>query len=395
LTAGHSPRATGDGHLLFVTRDGTLMSAPVPRRGVVEIENARVVLDEPLFMTPALGFANYDLSPAGPFVYAAGAAVQGRHEFVWVDREGRITEVPGAPSFEPGGTPNPGWVLSPDHRQVAYAGIKQGNSDIYVLSLDDGVVTRLTFDPALDMEPRWTPDGSGVVFYSDRTFQSREADHLWTTSSSGGGTARPLVPSVNAVEGVWTPDMEWLVLRTAMAGPGNRADILAVRPGAEDQPVPLVTTEGSSEWDVDISPDGRWLAYASDVDGRAEVFVQRLAPGGPSQRWQVSVDGGIRPLWAHNGRELFFMKKSPAPDGATAARRTLMVAEYRSGTAFEVLRREELFTVPTEMLEGARPYDVSADDEQFLMVRSRPAAAEGVQVQLRNFLEELEGRGRR
>ncbi len=54
-----------------------------------------------------------------------------------------------------------------------------------------------------------------------------------------------------------------------------------------------------------MSPDGRWLAYASNESGQYEVYV-RPFPNTNDGKWLVSTDGGEEPVWAHSGRELFY-----------------------------------------------------------------------------------------
>src|SRR5690348_4195400 len=106
-----------------------------------------------------------------------------------------------------------------------------------------------------------------------------------------------------AQEVTWSPDGHWLVLRTDN-GTAGAGDLVGVRVGGDTTPVPLVAT-GFTEQEPAISPDGRWLAYASNESGANEVYV-RPFPATTAARWQVSTGGGEAPRWSSDGRELYF-----------------------------------------------------------------------------------------
>jgi eukaryotic-like serine/threonine-protein kinase len=109
-----------------------------------------------------------------------------------------------------------------------------------------------------------------------------------------------------------------------------------------------------------LSPNGRWLAYASDESGRREIYV-RAFPG-PGGTWQMSTDGGNEPLWNANGRELFYrngdavmsVEVNTAQGFASGKPRVLFTGRYRRGSNW-----------------WARPnYDVSPDGQRFLMLKN-------------------------
>ncbi len=190
-------------------------------------------------------------------------------------------------------------------------------------------------------------------------------------------------------QGSWSADGEWLVLRAAATeemGFGLR-DILAFRPGVDSAAVPLVASPEFAEGEPALSPDGRWLAYSSDETGRREVFV-RPFPNVDS-RVTVSTDGGLGPLWAHSERELFFVDEELA----------LVAVQFDPDTG-QVLGRETLFALPPGYaigIAGNNFYDITSDDERFLMVRAYEgdADAEGPATEVivvENFFEELKER---
>ncbi len=106
-------------------------------------------------------------------------------------------------------------------------------------------------------------------------------------------------------EGVWSPD-GWLVVRRNPAPPEHpTSDIIGLRPGEDGEAEPLVVSDRFHEQYPAVSRDGRWLAYISNETGRDAVFV-RPFPNVTDGKWQISNEGGVEPVWAHNGRELFF-----------------------------------------------------------------------------------------
>ena len=135
---------------------------------------------------------------------------------------------------------------------------------------------------------------------------------------------------------VWNTNGEQLVIgggATAAMGLGLR-DIFSFRPGVDRAAVPLVASTEFQEAAPALSPDGRWLAYHSNETGRFEVYV-RPFPNTDSTRVLVSNDGGVAPVWAKSGGELFFMDPGRG-----------IVATQLDPNSVRVLDREQLFTLP-------------------------------------------------
>jgi len=168
----------------------------------------------------------------------------------------------------------------------------------------------------------------------------------------------------------WSPDGRFLVYTQY-----NRGDRdLWIWSAADRKSSPLLQTP-ASESDARISPDGHWIAYQSNESGRSEVYV-RAFPG-PSQSWQVSLDGGTFPVWARNGRELFFRKDN-----------LMMAVDVSTKPVFTAGRPKRLFEGSYLLDTGS--YDV-APDGHFLMIKDeRRASTELVLVQ--NWFEELKRR---
>jgi Tol biopolymer transport system component len=352
---------------------GTLMAAPFDA-GAMELLGPAVPVLE--------GVVGYSLSDTGKLFYSKADArrLVGTTEFVWMTRTGQATVIDSSWTFDPGGV-NPGWSLSPDGKRLAYRQLVANNEDIWIKELPDGPNNRITLDEAGDWSPRWSPDGERILYTS---FRGTPLDALWSRRADGTGV-KELVFDHTAfiVDGAWSPDEDWIVLRVFPLG--NR-DIVAFRPGVDSVAVPLLVEE-HDETTPALSPDGRWLAYVSNETGSDEVFV-RTFPDVDDGKFPVSTNGGIMPVWADDGRELFFVDDD----------RGLVAAQIDTDSGFQVTEREILFTVPRGFRTSSDNilFDVSPDGQRFLMARTPDLAGGGgapIQTMLiNNFFQVLKDR---
>ena len=376
LVPGIFPRYADSGHLVYIAPDGTLMAARFDPKAMELLGPPVAQLD---------GVAAFSISDTGKLFYSGGggAAVS---EFVWVTRSGQATLVEAGWSFVSGGE-NIGWSLSPDGTLVALREETEAGRDIWVKQLPDGPLSRLTFDEGTDDRPRWAHDGESVTFLSNR---SGSVD-VWSQRADGTGEPQVLFDGGSLLgqgQAFWSPDGEWLVLRTGgLGGVVGGRDVLALRPGVDSVPLPLLTEEYDEKAPA-LSPDGRWLAYVSTETGSDEVFV-RPFPDVDSGKTQVSTDGGIMPVWAHSGRELFYMDDS----------RVLVAVQVETDPSFQVGAKEGLFTIPLgyHTNDVSTLMDITPDDQQFLMARAYQGDAqeEGAPspfILVQNFFEELKAR---
>jgi serine/threonine-protein kinase len=243
-----------------------------------------------------------------------------------VDRAGGVTPVPRGDSVR--ATGNGGLTLSPGGRALAFDqedGVT-GRSDIFIKSLPDGPLTRLTYESTQNIRPSWSADGSRVLWVSDRN----GIQELWQQRADGSGTPEKVFGEQRPVfDGRWSPDGNWLVYRTddLAAGAG---DILAL--DLRDSTTVTVAATQFEETGPELSPDGRWIAFASARSGRKEVYV-RPFPDVERGQWQVSADGGSEPRWSADGRELFFWN----------ARGEMVAASVALAPVFAVTGRTVLF----------------------------------------------------
>jgi len=252
------------------------------------------------------GHGGFDVSQTGTLFYFEGATeVTSRGEnpggmFSRVARSGAI----GSPVGEVG--PWGDMDLSPDGTMLAVTRVDGGSGDIWIIDWqrgDQGVATRLTLDPANDLNPVWSPDGTRVAFTS---FRNGSADIL-VKNANGVGEAEPLIASegYETVED-WSSDGKYLAYLQEAQG---QTDIYVLP--LEGDAEPFAVVEGPFTKDEpQFSPDGRWIAYVSEESGEFEVYVKSFPDG--EQREKASVDGGGQPRWSLDGKELFYR----SPGGA-------------------------------------------------------------------------------
>ena len=374
LTPGTFPRYSPTGHLLFIDAAGTLFAAPFDVENL-ELTGAAVPVAEGLALVGGLGF--FAVSQTGTLVYRTGAA-GGLLAPVWVERNGTAREIDpgwsilGGPTFS-------SLTLSPNGDRLAISiGDPGGTFDLWVKQLDMGPLSRLTFEGTNNLRATWSPDGQSLTFVSDR---ARDFD-VWTKRADGSGTAELVLDSGFVTEGFYSQDGRWLIFREG-ATPLEEGDLYAIRPGVDSAAVVLTATE-FFEYSPALSPNGRWLAYVSNQSGREEVYVIPFPEGRLGGGLvQVSADGGRDPVWAHNGRELFYR------NGANE----LVAVQVSGDPTFVAGQQEVLFSMADYLPSRGHPmYDVSPDDQRFVMLRTGAEGEDSQLILVTNWFEELRQR---
>jgi serine/threonine-protein kinase len=305
--------------------------------------------------------ANYGVSDSGTLVYLASGALVGSgglintmRTLVWVNRDGREEPLSAPP--RPYSYPR----ISPEGTQVA-VDVRDGESDIWVWNLARATLTRLTFDPLFDRFPVWSRDGRRITFSSQR---DGSRGNLFWQMADGTGQAERLAMSANNSQVFptsFSPDGTQLVVHGDPNGKQvDDIGIVSLGGGTDKAVTPLLATM-FEEANAEISPDGRWLAYESDESGQLEVYV-RPFPKVDAGRWQVSTGGGKQPVWAYNGRELFYRNGD-----------ALMSVPVEAGATFAVRNPVVVFKGQYAPSLGGRNYDVSPDGRRFLMLKVGPS----------------------
>lgn len=335
------------GHLLF-GREGALMTQ------AFDVAARRLVGDprrvaERLGTIPGSNVSyrrrNFTATPGGLLLYDPNPARLSAKS-VWVDRQGKhlqtlsqLDDVSVA-------------LLSPDESRIAVArkDLATNNNDIWLANAKDGgSLVRFTFDPASDILGIWSPDGRRITWSSTR----KGAFDLYQKEATGEGQDVPLLESpLHKFPLEWSPDGKYLLFR--QIDPRTRHDIHVLPMFGDRKPFPYLHST-AMENGATFSPDGRWLAYASDETGRFEVYVESFPSHGG--RRQVSPLGGAAPRWRADGRELFYY----------SADRQLMSLSVLNQAAMTTGTPSPLFPFGAAGSATIASYAATRDGQRFLL----------------------------
>jgi Tol biopolymer transport system component len=238
------------------------------------------------------------------------------------------------------------------------------NTDLWITELERGTESRFTFNASRNLAPIWSPDGNYVAFASDRggsmdlyrkaANQAGQDELLWRSQF-------PKYPTD------WSRD-GFIIFR--QNSPETKGDLFALPVTGDKEPIPLLHSE-FNEIEGTVSPDGRWLAYASNESGSYEVYVQPFGPAASKTsngKWQISIGGGRDPHWRGDGREMFYR----APGGKMMA-----VAVKTDGNGFVRSVPQRLFEVRSTVLETfVSRYAVNTDGTRFLIAADPESSSE-------------------
>ncbi len=368
------------GHIVYATIAGDVFAAPFDLASRAITGDAVPVL-EPVRLGTNTFRPDLEVALNGTVLYVPRGGSDGpvfESRFVWTDWMGATSEPD--TTWRVSYIATGGMSLSPDGQRVAYNLLDEsGRIDIYVKPLPDRAASRLTFEGTQNIRPEWSPRGDSLMFVSNRL----GSQDLWVQRADGSGGARVVVDRERPIwEGLWSPDGQWIIYRTGDEAAG-RGDILGFRPGSDTADTELVATE-YEETSPRISPDGKWLAYASDSSGRKNVYVQPF-PNVDEGLWQVSNGGGTEPLWTLNGRALVYRSGT-----------RVMVADVNTASTFSVGAPRMLFSTTAVANDDNHYYAVSPDGQRFLFALPVTSGLASVDLVLvHNFLAELDATLRR
>jgi hypothetical protein len=336
------------GVLVYARPDNTLNAVRFdPDRSVVTGEP--VVLTDDVALTGA-GVAQFAVSGNGTVVYLPSFG----RELTLVGRDGasrRLTEE--RLNYHSA-------RFSPDGRLIVLDNTGSDGRDVWVFNREQGQLTRATFDRD-GHDPVWSRDGKSILYISARS----GAIGVYRVRPGGGGKSDSVFAHrLVSYTGIPIGKGDSIVTVGNDMNGRSGTDIAVVHLGPPARVEPLFATPFDEGWPAP-SPDGKWLAFTSDESGRQEVYLHPLSQEG--LKVQVSIDGGSEPVWAPNGRELFYRK----PAGGSAQ---LVSAEIAIGAEAKVVKRTTLFDVSE--YDPAQPHanvDVAPDGQSFVMLRRSPA----------------------
>jgi len=284
-------------------------------------------------------------------------------ELVWVDRSGKLE----------GLVAEAGLYFSPSLSQdgsrlvVDVSNTTDGQGDIWIFDLVRGVSTRLTYDKTNESSPQWFAGDKRIVFYTGKA----STGNIYDVPSGGTGEAQLLVDDEREKRPTdVSSDGAWIVFNSSGGPTGSSSDIW-VWSVAEKKAKPWLATPFTEECGF-FSPDSKWLAYQSDESGRTEIYVRAFPDS--DQKWMISKDGGIMPVWSSDGKEIFYV----SPDGH------MMTVAVTTGASFETSPPVALFDAAVRTRQTPQ-YDVSSDGRHFLLNRLSDSAPPEPVTMLQNW----------
>ena len=345
----HSSFAFDAHHLYFANDDRRLVSVAFdPEKATAGSDTT--VLSNIVAFQPSTYWAALTASWKGTVVYnnAAGASFS---QLTWMDRTGKQLGQIGTPSVQY----NP--ALSPDGSRVAMdiSDQQANNVDVWLESTTGAGNSRFTFDPSEEVVGVWSRDGKTLAY---RTAGGGQQGGLFLKATNGLKQTRILFPMQSTDDvfpNSWSPgDTEILATYASPSGYSLR---LVAAEGGKSKPF---QSGPGNQMNGMISPDGKWVAYASDESGSWEIYVTTFP--GAAGKWQVSRGGGTEPRWRGDSKELFYL----APGGMLTSVPISTTGTFSSGTP-----------VPLFQFHGRPPisssdvfsYDVTKDGKRFLVNR--------------------------
>jgi serine/threonine-protein kinase len=287
IEGGTNPHYLSSGHVVF-SRGEEILALPFDIRSLRSNGNPAPVL-ESVSNSGVVSAAQFAASSEGSIAYVPGGVLQEGLALVWVDRHG---------SVQPLAAPKRSYQfprLSPDGQQIATR-IQETATDIWVYQIVRNTLSRLTTQANDAETPVWTPDGKRIAYAITGTTPARQI--VWRLADGSGGEEVLAGSERHLHLGGWSPKGDALI---AMATDSGSVWKLSMGDKKTLEPflsVPYQVRAGT------ISPDGRWIAYASNETNRYEVYVQAFPA--PGSKYPISTDGGGEPMWARSGRELFY-----------------------------------------------------------------------------------------
>ena len=338
-----------DHNLYYADSQRQLVSIPFdPAAGT--ISGSATVIATVVGYQPSTIWTALAVAQNGTLIYNTGVGAA-ESALTWVDRSGKELGRIGDPAI----MANP--MLSPDGTRLAIdiSDQKANNVDIWIESTTGASNSRFTFDPAEEAVGVWSRDGKVVAYRSDAEGSTVNLKSATGLEREKKRFTMPPSSMDDLIPNSWSLD-DRQILITRQGAAGAHLELLPIAEGAPSR----LLSGNSNEKNGQISPDGKWVAYASDESGNWEIYVTSFP--GAEGKWQVSRGGGTEPRWRGDGKEIFYI----APSGV------LMAVPVNGETTFATGQPAPLFQI-----HGRAPisstdvftYDVAKDGKRFLVNR--------------------------
>ena len=338
----------GQGHLFYLDDKRSLMAVGIDNQG--RLQGGPQVIAPEVGRNPSTYWAAMTVAENGTVVYHLGVGAP-LSQLTWYDRNGRELGRLGESAI----IANP--TISPDGQRVAVdvADGKDKNIDVWIHDLPRHSYTRFTFDPTEETTPSWSHDGKMLAYRS-----AAPGSVLRLKNASGLEAERGMGPDRNIGDAIpvsWTLDDRSIVFTNLGTSGGSKLELLSLA----DETVSQAVVASGNQCEGQVSPDGKWLAYASDESGDWEVYIAPLpATGG---KLQVSRGGGLEPRWRRDGKEIFYVSY-------VGWNKTLMAVPVNAEGGLSTGSPAPLFRIRGRGIVSSTDlfsYDVTADGQRFLV----------------------------
>jgi len=236
--------------------------------------------------------------------------------------------------------------FSPDGTNIAFDSPDPESdlTDIWLYDVTRTISTRVTFDPASEWQPIWSPDGKRMVYATER-----QGTGLYMKNSDGTESEQELLKSLETKSPLdWSPDGQFIIYMDINESGG--VDLMLLPLEGKREPIPFANTK-FKENNARISPDGHWVVYDSDESGKSEIYARPFPSGGG--KWQISSSGGSFPMWSPDGLEVYYNQSAGV---------FMEVSVKAAGSVFTAGSPTKLFEIPRCTI-----LDISKDGKQFLV----------------------------
>ena len=342
-----------NGHLFYLDDKKSLRAVSLdPGNGTVT-GDAQLVTDQVGFQ-PSVYWGAFSVAENGTIVYNPTVGA-GLSALTWYDRTGKELGRVG----EIGVLSNP--TLSPDDGRLAVdvADTKANNINIWLSDLKRDTYSRFTFDSSEDVGGVWSRDGSLIAY---RSLQSSDTN-VFVKQTQGLQPPHSIISLKERSRATddlnpnsWSLDGAQLLCTLQPATGGTQ---LVLLPTSGGNMTPFLTTK-TSETNGQISPDGKWVAYASNESGDWEIYVTTFPTA--AGKWQVSQSGGSEPRWRGDGKEIFYI----GAGGTLTAVPVSTTGTFASGNPAPLFHTQLRAQVSST---DQFTYDATKDGQRFLVNR--------------------------
>jgi serine/threonine-protein kinase len=347
-------RYVNSGHIIYA-HAGALMTVPFDLAHLQVTGPATPAQDAVITSVGTSGSAEYDISNSGTLVYIPGSTHPPDLSLVWVDRQGKSTDL-GAP-VNTYADPN----ISPDGKRVVVQ-ILGGPRDLWIYDFNRKTLMRLTFSVAA-ASALWFPDNRRILYRTSVpgfSIRSKLADGSGSDQVLLGSDFDDSYSSPSSI----SPDGKTLLFGHQTPSGGTGTYSLSLDGTTNIQPF-LESSALQSQ--ARFSPDGHWVAYRSNESSKDEIYVQPFP--GPGGKWMISNSGGEFARWSRDGREIFFRSEDK-----------MMAVSVETQPTFKAGTPKVLFQ--TTGFLGQGNYDVAPDGQHFLLIKEKDSPPSSKQVNI-------------